>query len=653
MLPASFVVPSGGRVVLGGEIAKGGEGAIREVVGSPGLLAKLYHAPLGPEREGKLSLMVAGSSPQLEKYTAWPEVTLHAHHGGPIVGFLMRRLEGSLHAIHVLYGPKNRMQVLPDVGWDRLVLVARNTAAAFDEVHRHGHVVGDVNESNVLVAADCRVFLVDCDSFQVAAEGAVYPCNVGVPSFTPPELLQSATFRGQIRAPNHDNFGLAVLLFLTLMGGRHPFAGVPLREGVGESLSTDIREFRYAYTSALPKRGIAPPEASVPISVLPATVAAMFEVAFGQVGPTGVRPVASAWVAALDALRKTLRACSASGRHRFPGHLAACPWCALEARGVIYFLPPSQTRLGPRTLPSVEALWVQITAIGPPPPIIVPTAAASKSVFMARPLRKGLRREKAIAAVLGWGVVIGGAALWFTGVLPLGLVLIGGIACLALLTTVGRQEIARERSQRMGAEKEARARFEACKKEAEELAAYKAISSEKRRLSELRAEYLRLGAREARELEVLRNSAMAQQRKRFLERFYIAGADIPGVGDSRKTALRSFGIETAADVVASRVRKVPGFGPALTSALVDWRSSHERRFAFNGTLAVSDADRTAVKASIERRARAIEVELAGGVEKLRVLQVGGVARANELNARLVRAFEELQRAATDLSVFGV
>ena len=69
----------------------------------------------------------------------------------------------------------------PDASWAFLVRTARNLAAAFDVVHRHGHVIGDVNQGNVVVSRKATVRLIDCDSFQVTHLGHTYPCRVGVP----------------------------------------------------------------------------------------------------------------------------------------------------------------------------------------------------------------------------------------------------------------------------------------------------------------------------------------------------------------------------------------------------------------------------------------------------------------------------------------
>ena len=245
-----------------------------------------------------------------------------------MVGFLMPKVSGR-DAIHMIYSPAHRRQNRPQVAWDFLLFVARNTAAAFDTLHAHGHVLGDVNQGNVMVSNDSQVVLIDSDSFQVRSHGTLHLCEVGVSHFTPPELQGISSFRGVTRTANHDNFGLAVLIFHLLFGGRHPFSGVPLRQGVADALETDIAAFRYAYARDSQSRGIAPPPRSISASILPDAVESMFHQAFTERGVKSARPTAAQWVRSLDALRQSLRKCSASAMHVYPNHLAKCPWCAL------------------------------------------------------------------------------------------------------------------------------------------------------------------------------------------------------------------------------------------------------------------------------------------------------------------------------------
>ncbi len=126
--------------------------------------------------------------------------------------------------IHHLYSPKSRRAEFAAADWRFLIRVAANLSRAVATIHAARGVIADINHSGVLVGQDARVRLIDCDSFQIVDAGKTYLCDVGVPTFTPPEL-QGLLFAEIVRTPNHDNFGLAVLIFLTLFMGRHPFAG--------------------------------------------------------------------------------------------------------------------------------------------------------------------------------------------------------------------------------------------------------------------------------------------------------------------------------------------------------------------------------------------------------------------------------------------
>jgi DNA-binding helix-hairpin-helix protein with protein kinase domain len=89
------------------------------------------------------------------------------------------------YELHKLYSPAHRKQLFPKADWAFLVNTARNVAAAFDAIHAYGHVIGDVNQKNAIVASNSVVKLIDCDSLQIAASGKLYLCEVGVPDFTP------------------------------------------------------------------------------------------------------------------------------------------------------------------------------------------------------------------------------------------------------------------------------------------------------------------------------------------------------------------------------------------------------------------------------------------------------------------------------------
>lgn len=61
---------------------------------------------------------------------------------------------------------------------------------------------------------------------------------------------------------------------------------------------------------------------------------------------------------------------------------------------------------------------------------------------------------------------------------------------------------------------------------------------------------------------------------------------VPGLTPGLKSALVSYGVETAADISSHSVDAVPGFGPVRTKLLVDWRHELERKFVFQPSRAV-------------------------------------------------------------------
>lgn len=153
-------------IPLGRRLGSGGEGDVYEVpTNGHDLVAKIYHEPLKPDKQEKLRGMVQGGDDYLKTIAAWPTATLHLGRNGPIRGFLMPKVAG-YEPIHNLYSPAHRKHLFPKADWAFLVNAARNVAAAFDTVHAHGHVIGDVNQGNVVVGGNSVVKLIDCDSFR-------------------------------------------------------------------------------------------------------------------------------------------------------------------------------------------------------------------------------------------------------------------------------------------------------------------------------------------------------------------------------------------------------------------------------------------------------------------------------------------------------
>lgn len=312
-------------------LARGGEAAIYGVAGEPNLAAKIYYRPV-PEQADKLAFMIATGPPFTPTAgppcVAWPtDRLLDDTAEANVIGFLMPRLSQARRLCE-LANPRARGQLCPLFHYGYLLRTARNLVAAVQMLHKRGYVLGDLNESNVLVTTQALVTLVDADSFQVTAPGRLFRCRVGREEYLPPELQQICLADSE-RTAAHDAFALAVLIFQLLMQGSHPFAGMFTGTGEPPSLPERIRAgyWPHAWARESPFQPI--PHAP-PWTVLPPPVQDLFFRCFedGHANPAQ-RPTAAAWQEALTEAESQLTACSANAQHRYPRGLDACPWCIL------------------------------------------------------------------------------------------------------------------------------------------------------------------------------------------------------------------------------------------------------------------------------------------------------------------------------------
>lgn len=584
---------------------------------------------------------------QLLEYITWPQDTLHSSQNGRVVGFLMSKVTGC-NPIHKVYSPAHRRQELPKATWRFLLYVARNTAAAIEALHTHGHVLGDVNQGNVMVGTDSKVVIIDSDSIQVNARGTLHLCEVGVAHFTPPELQGLSSFQGFTRTANHDNFGLALLVFHILFGGRHPYSGVPLQSGVGEALETDIKGFRYAYAKDAQSRGIAPPPRSIPTSLVPASIQAMFERAFTEKGITEGRPTARQWKEALHGMLGHLKTCSTSQMHAYPDHLPECPWCSLERQGVVYFIDLGTTYRPTSPGFVLTQTWALIEAVPVPPSIVIPNISGIPVI--PTPIPSSVT-DKGSSSVYRFFIILFAIAgfslfpkIWFV-------VLIATWIFWVMAGSTDSSEREQERRNRKGRNDEALRQFNALIENAKKETGPEHFNVKREGLKTLRNEYQELSFLEKKELDKLYSTAQDRQKKKFLERFFIDSSDIPGVGPTRKATLRSFGIETAADISKNRILQIRGFGDSLTRALTDWKASCERKFVFNSSIAVPESDKNIVRAKFDARKVALETTLSGGAAELQRLRQMVVARATSFQPSIDQAAKKLAQTQSDLTLF--
>ena len=684
----ALIDPTGRPLALGpSPIAVGGEGGIYAVAGDPAVVAKVYNSPQPPERSAKLRAMAELANQSLTQVAAWPTATLHQQSGGLVAGVLMPRITGSLE-IHHLYSVAQRKKDFPDADWRFLVHAARNCALAFEAIHAAGHVIGDVNQKNVLVSPRGIVHLVDCDSFQVRdSTGKVYRCDVGVPEFTPPEL-QGQSFRTIDRTPDHDRFGLAVLIFHLLMMGRHPFAGV--YSGDGEMpLEKAITTGRFAYASTPEVTLMRPPPGTPPISLLAGPLLPLFERSFLVPGAAGTgRPAPGEWQDALASVANELGACPVDPRHVFPRALGACPWCQLLGSvGVLFFLPGAGVgvKLNPNF--NLGAIWAEIgrwtvADFGYTRP--QPTQPPSRQ---ARPVPRGLgsptplpllpaKARVSVLYELGAALGMVASLLLLCAAWKVALVgLVGFSLWLVILLRTMPSRLARAKRRMLRARErglqawedenqgwaaeyrrritrrdQLQAALDALEAPLQRTAtdARTAFNSVRVTLEATRQRYeAKTRQYQTERQDIVKNSRRLQQNQ-FLDSILIADHRIVGISSARLANLRSFGIETALDVGRLGVVKVPQIGPKLTERLVEWRDEQARNFRFDA----SQPTRELV--TLERNHHALitqwETTLTAGPARLRDL----VTRFRPLRDAGLRqiqvAVDQLFRAEQDLAI---
>ena len=320
------------RLTLGPEVARGGEGVVWRVRERPGMVAKLYQPKVPARAAEKLGAMLARrpADPTAARLghtsIAWPLEAVYDERRR-FAGFLMPGIFDGRPLVDV-YNRKRRTQVLP--GFDRRYLhrTAANLAAALGALHAHGLVVGDLNESNVLVRPNALVTLIDTDSYQVpnrrGREPLIFPCPVGKFEYSPPEL-QGTTFAGTVRTPEHDRFALGVLIFQLLMEGSHPFRARWLGEGEPPSTDQKISQGLFPHAKPAPKV-LEPPPGLPSLDVLHPDLAALVRRCFveGHRDPTK-RPLPAEWERALSVAERALVRCP--NGHYYGGHLRSCSWC--------------------------------------------------------------------------------------------------------------------------------------------------------------------------------------------------------------------------------------------------------------------------------------------------------------------------------------
>lgn len=629
---------------LGKRIGKGGEGEVYVLDHHPDRAVKIYNEKLRGPRESKVRAMINGALATKTDIVAFPAEIATDLNGG-FIGFVMRLVSG-YRPIHELYSPKSRKLHYPKADFRFLVRTALNVARAVGKVHEAGCIVGDFNHSGVLVSKDATVALIDADSFQFTINGRSYPCVVGIPDFTPPEL-HGRDLSTVSRTKAHDHFGLAVAIFHLLAMGKHPYAG---RFASGDlTMSEAIAQNRFAFSiiRSAETRTV-PPPGSIALTDFPPATAQAFEAAFG-VNPAA-RPDAARWVSILQTLEASLSRCAAIKTHYYPSAAGKCVWCRLTAQsGVDMFPDLSGTDIPVMAGGSfeIEQIWAQIRAVAlPQPDDLIPkwggtpvadavvVANAKKTLKM----RKALGLAAFLAACIGFVFAMSATILW------------AGLAIFGIFKFF-RVDVDREPLE--GAYSEADRKARQAELDFLQRIGLIEIYGVRDDLENWVAAYRQLDADVSRELSHLQATRESRRREAYLDRFLIRYARIAGIGPARTTTLASFGIETAADISAHALVGIPGIGEALKAELIGWRRWHEANFRYNPAPDASDFQAEgAVRTASAAKRTELQSKIRSGLAALQSAPQRLAARAQAADQPLMHALAERANAAHSFKVLG-
>ncbi len=642
--PPPVVVDGAGRLLkLGRKLGQGGEGAVFELEGEPGMAAKIHHQPLTPLRAEKIRVMAGMRTEKIDRLAAWPTSLLSLPSGMPI-GLTMPKVTGHKD-IHHLYSPKSRRTEFTGADWRFLIRVGANLSRAVATIHDAKGVIADINHGGVLVSQDARVRLIDCDSFQIIDAGKTYLCDVGVPTFTPPEL-QGLLFAEIVRTPNHDNFGLAVLIFLTLFMGRHPYAGRYL--GLGEMpIERAIGEGRFAYGADCASFQIGRPPGAPPLSIVSPAVAGLFERAFARESRGSGRPTAAEWVDALETLEGQLRQCAFGPAHWHFNGLQACPWCRMEAAtGVALF----STTVSPGAAAhfDIDAFWRRVDAVVNPGP--APAFEAADGRTKLRPSVEALQFKQRRALHRLYALLLSAAplpiAIFITLPLPGRLLF---LAAAVGLYFVARTLVRATNDTSVFAQKNRidLEYLERVREEWQSVAGPGRFDAKRAELGRLRALWTAsrdLQARKQRERDDDRRGAALA---RYLDRFDIE-TGLPDIAVSRVTLLESFGIHTAADVATAKLEGVPNLDKKLRDALNGWRRGLEDRFRKEAAPGPVSLDEELIEREALAEQLRIEAALRTGLQDLQEIQKQALFARVSMRSRVEEARRAYLQSAADL-----
>lgn len=278
---------------LGTKLAAGGEGTVYPLADNPVVLVKIYHSDVLQKRGANLAqkiqamLTIQGT---MQPQFSWPKLSI-LNAQGQWIGYAMSRVDGA--SMQALAHAKLYQKYFPRLDRLQIVRYLISYLESLQQLHKQNIFVGDFNLRNVLCNTKTNaVAFIDCDSYQFEQGKYFFPCPVLSADMTPPEHHHVASDKVR-RTAESESFSAAIVLFKTLMLGRHPYDA----KG-GDDPVKNIQNGLFPY--GLGSKGIPPGPWYNIWSHMPHQLKSLFIKNFGEGAKNPAeRPTVSAWLEAL------------------------------------------------------------------------------------------------------------------------------------------------------------------------------------------------------------------------------------------------------------------------------------------------------------------------------------------------------------------
>jgi DNA-binding helix-hairpin-helix protein with protein kinase domain len=473
---------------------------------------------------------------------------------------------------------------------------------------------------------------------------------VGTPHFTPPEL-QSQKLRDVPRTPNHDAFGLAIMVFHLLFVGRHPFAG--RFHGPGElTIEKAIAERRFAFSLKSDQTQVTPPPASLLLTDLPPRIAELFEQAFRAEGDDP-RPTAHAWVEQLEALIKQRRPCSFDAAHIYYSPLRSCPWCRIEDEGgpVFFVADGGASTVSKGRLEELDRRIQRLQIPGfaelPPSKLGIPQ--------VLKPKKRSTSAQATPADVAATGMLAAASACLFGIAWPAALI----AGAVGTIGAGGYLIFSKSSRERRGIGDKMLGQLQQIQAQLVKGAHVVLAKHQQRKrefdnsVEDLKKAYEHYQTEEAGLQDVLKWQRRSQLNRHLASHViqdHVAG--IAGLNFSMLSMLQSFGVESAHDVDHLKLIGIPNLGPGLTLELMTWREKVEKSFKFKPEHGVSMDDAKQAGESALRRFKIAQArKVLMGAKQLDAMAEVGLAETNRDLKKFSTVAESARQVASQLRDF--